>query len=320
MNGWTWWLGTTGVDAALVGCAMLILGRTARLTPRWMALLLTLALLRFMMPPVAPARAATEWLRVDGLELSALAGSPPWLWWLAAAQVLGLAVALFLIVRTNRILRLQRAESDPVDAGAAAGELRVLARQMGVATPAVYVTDDFGPAAAGLISPAIFLPRSLVEALDPDELRMILAHELAHIARRDVVAGLLRTVVLGLWWFHPVAWVLARRHRASVEEACDEAVLRLHFCDAGRYAGTLVESARLSAVGPGVLALTRHPMEQRLLRLLHPPRDAAGTFLSALVVLFAVALLPMGLTQLHSDSDARDRDVRAETVIRRIVK
>ena len=72
--------------------------------------------------------------------------------------------------------------------------------------------------AAGLWRPRTFVSTGLVEALDPDELEVVLAHERAHVRRRD-----------GLWnaaaeFFAFGQWPSVRRAlRADLELACEQA-------------------------------------------------------------------------------------------------
>lgn len=84
-----------------------------------------------------------------------------------------------------------------------------------VATPALY----------GWLRPRLLFPPGLLERLTPDELSHVLAHERAHVERRDLCAlSLLRAATL-LHWLNPLAWLLLRRAREDCELACDERVL-----------------------------------------------------------------------------------------------
>jgi beta-lactamase regulating signal transducer with metallopeptidase domain len=72
----------------------------------------------------------------------------------------------------------------------------------------------------------ILFPEGLLARLHDDELDAILAHELAHLRRRDHWIRPLELLIVALYWWHPVAW-WARRHLRNVEEqACDAMVLQ----------------------------------------------------------------------------------------------
>jgi beta-lactamase regulating signal transducer with metallopeptidase domain len=94
--------------------------------------------------------------------------------------------------------------------------------------------------------PEILLPRGARD-WGVDRIRLVVLHELAHVARGDVatlaVADLLRVVL----WFHPLAWMLCRGIRSESERACDDVVLRMGGTSAARYAGELVTLARAFA-------------------------------------------------------------------------
>lgn len=99
-----------------------------------------------------------------------------------------------------------------------------IARDLGLrAAPSVYVTHAH-------LSPMVWwaggetrvlLPSSLLADLDGRELRCILAHELAHVRRRDHVVRWLEWLACAAFWWNPVAWWARRRLRASEELCCD---------------------------------------------------------------------------------------------------
>lgn len=58
------------------------------------------------------------------------------------------------------------------------------------------------------------------------QFQLVLAHELAHIRRRDCLRKLLLIVCLCLYWWNPLVWIMVRLADRDMELACDEAVLR----------------------------------------------------------------------------------------------
>lgn len=77
------------------------------------------------------------------------------------------------------------------------------------------------PFVLGLFSPRIYLPASLAEEDAP----FVLAHERAHIARRDHWIKFLGFLLLSLYWFNPLLWAAYVLLCRDIELACDEAVL-----------------------------------------------------------------------------------------------
>jgi len=88
----------------------------------------------------------------------------------------------------------------------------------------------------------ILLPATADEWSD-DQIRIVLAHELAHIARGDWFAQLAAEVLRTIYWFNPLLWITCRRLRAESECACDDAVLA-RGVEGPEYATHLVALAR----------------------------------------------------------------------------
>jgi hypothetical protein len=76
-----------------------------------------------------------------------------------------------------------------------------------------------------------------------ERIRIVLAHEFAHIARRDWIAQLGASLFQAICWFNPVVWLACRILRRQSELACDDEVLRLGV-EAPAYAGHLLAIAK----------------------------------------------------------------------------
>jgi len=138
------------------------------------------------------------------------------------------------------------------------------------------------PFLAGLRRPAIFLPADHDALFDPAALRAILAHELAHLARRGNAWTLAARLLCALLWPQPLLWLLCRRLEQIGEEACDEAVLA-QDCPPRTYADCLVSLAerhplgrRERALGAGV-APFRSSLGCRVQRILAQGTHAMST-------------------------------------------
>ena len=115
-----------------------------------------------------------------------------------------------------------------LEEGAARVELERLANRLSVRNvPQLYTTDQkISPMLAGAFRPKIVLPRPILDRLNPQELRMVLAHELVHWRRCDTRVGWLQILVQCVYWFHRLVWWANARIRHERECACDETVLR----------------------------------------------------------------------------------------------
>ena len=88
----------------------------------------------------------------------------------------------------------------------------------------------------------MLLPAALWQRLNEKQRDSLLLHELAHLRRRDHWVRALELVVLGLYWWCPLAWWAQRELREAEEECCDAWVMWL-LPQAGRaYATALVET------------------------------------------------------------------------------
>jgi beta-lactamase regulating signal transducer with metallopeptidase domain len=76
------------------------------------------------------------------------------------------------------------------------------------------------PITVGWRRPTILLPSAWPE-WSPAKLDAVLAHELTHIRRNDYALNLLAAINRGLYWFHPVAWIIPGQISRAAEEAGD---------------------------------------------------------------------------------------------------
>ena len=97
----------------------------------------------------------------------------------------------------------------------------------------------------GLLRPRILLPRG-AQTWDAARVRVVLEHEAEHIRRNDWLMQLAAEALRTVWWFNPLAWIVAARLRLESEQACDDAVLE-RGVPAFDYAQHLVELARALA-------------------------------------------------------------------------
>ena len=109
------------------------------------------------------------------------------------------------------------------------------------------------PLVVGHWRPMILLPLGTVAGLSPAYLEAILAHELAHVLRRDYLVNLLQTVAEVLFFYHPAVWFVASCVRTERENCCDDAATALVGGDPLRLARALTalaEWTQSAAVAP----------------------------------------------------------------------
>jgi hypothetical protein len=239
--------------------------------------------------PVAPGTA--DWLR-----------RAVGMWPLVALTVWGLGTLLLLlrlatgwvvmrgIIRTGRRVAPEwgRVESrvlpPPDESAAAASDLapvpqrrpmwgprcaRLAGRHVAILESSRVAT----PLTTGIFAPRVILP--VTWRSWPDEkLRAVLAHELAHVRRRDPLIALAAYLNRAIFWFHPLAWWLERTLATSAEDACDDAAVPV-VGTPRRYAEVLldmVEAVRRSrgrVAWQGVGVDGTGLLGQRIDRILH---------------------------------------------------
>jgi TonB family protein len=194
-----------------------------------------------------------------------------------------------------------------------------LRRACGLAAPVRLLQSDHPSLLAtwGWRRPTIVLPAS-APAWSPERIRLVLAHECAHIARGDWIVQILADVLRALCWFNPLMWLACRRLRDESERACDDVVLTMGV-QAASYAGHLVDLVRrLHPVHrPSLPALTMarpSGLEGRIVAMLNSsmnrrPLSREVRFVStALLLTLALSVAALQAQQSFFSFDGTVRD------------
>lgn len=200
--------------------------------------------------------------------------------------------------------------------------VRRLAARLGIRSPPPLLRGAVSdvPSTLGILRSRILLPAG-ADRWNPARLEAVLAHELAHVRRRDCAVQAMAGLACALYWFHPLAWVAARRLATEREFACDDEVLRLGARPSA-YGECLVDLARsfthprLSAavvtqiVRPGglserVAAVLAEGVDRRRI-------SRAGVLVTA--ALAALVLVPLSAARAVAPSGAQPQDTEARIV------
>lgn len=201
---------------------------------------------------------------------------------------------------------------------------RLVARAVRVArdnqAPVFETSAIAAPMTAGIVLPCVLLPVEW-RAWPEEKVRLVLAHENAHIARRDSVVALLARVNRAIFWFHPLAWWLERTVAVAAEHACDETAARqvrrperyaavlLDMAEAVRRRGGRVSWQTLGVDGSGLLG-TRI---DRLLKGVAMERMPVAQRAAVAVGCSAMLLLAIGCRQQVSAEPLRpDADIQKQ--------
>jgi TonB family protein len=257
------------------------------------------------------ADAVTATGAVAGTAVGPMAPARPnWTPVVAAAWIAGAAASLaWLLAAAVRMRRLARESVDVVDPRWR-GALDRASDEAGLAQPIRLLVTPRGLLLAtwGWRRPQILIPACALDWQD-DRVRTVLAHEVAHIARRDWLVQLSAESLRALLWWNPLAWLTCRALRHDSELACDDAVLRAGV-GATTYAEDLLQIARIVAPARLPVAAMRmarvSTLERRIVAMLNPGLDRRPPTRRALWgVALGLALLVLPVAVLRAAQAGR---------------
>jgi beta-lactamase regulating signal transducer with metallopeptidase domain len=246
--------------ATLLALAAALVGRFVK-RPAVMHVLWLLVLLKLLTPPLFEVAALP---RLDTL-LGGNAAAPeipfqlllalpleapledPGNWPAVVAVAIWTAGSLWLLLlATVRAFRFRRLLAGSPPARSALRQLvRRLSHRLGISScPRVLLVQ-------GRVPPMVWwrpggsdllLPAELLDDLEPAEREALIAHELAHVRRKDHWIRYVEIAATTLFWWHPVVWWARRNLRANEERSCDALVLHAFPGRADAYAEGLIKT------------------------------------------------------------------------------
>ena len=179
-----------------------------------------------------------------------------------------------------------------------------LRRRVSVSLPIqdhIYLCDAISsPFILGVVKPRIYLP----SGLDEVQRQNVLAHEQAHLARRDHWWKPLGFALLAVYWFNPVLWLAYTLLCRDIELACDERVIRTMDESAVKTYSTVLLACSIprKAVITCPLAFGEVGVKERVRNALHYKKPAFWIVAASAVVCIVVAVC--FLTNPPTDTDA----------------
>lgn len=168
----------------------------------------------------------------------------------------------------------------------------------------------------GGFRPTIVLPTSAVEEGSTSDLRLMLAHEIAHIARRDLTWFGVTSAVQTLFFFNPVVWLAAKCSRLDHESATDRFAAQLAGVPIHTYADMLLRATVAARIGlaPGTLrmAASYRTIHRRLEAMKHFNLKPSVWRKSAIA---ALALVTCGLLPTYQLAQAQSKIEPTKRVI-----
>jgi beta-lactamase regulating signal transducer with metallopeptidase domain len=208
-------------------------------------------------------------LSLSKSKFSSLPSSLDALPWLVEAWLFGVALLSLRSAGGFLLLEHERRKQSTTPTMRVLAICRTLQQQLGLDRAIHYCVCEWlqAPAVIGWFRPIVLLPVTALTGLSEEQLRSVVAHELAHILRFDPFVNLFQIVVETLLFYHPAVWWLNKRIRDEREHCCDDVAVAL--------CGNPVEYARALTlmeewrVAPALaMAANRGPLSERIFRVL----------------------------------------------------
>jgi uncharacterized protein (TIGR03435 family) len=233
---------------------------------------------------------------------------------LAALWLIG-----FLTILTRWLVQLRRIaksirNATPLRTGRVPETLRRIERLAHLKNPIPILSSpksmepaSMEPGVFGVLRPVLLWPEAISPHLDDAHLEAILAHEAAHVRRRDNLTALLPMLVEAIFWFHPLVWGMESQLVKERERACDEEVLLLcHHPQA--YAESILKVCELCIESPltCVSGITGADLKRRIVQIMTAP-IARKLTLGAKLLLLTAASLAIAMPILLGHATAAQR-------------
>ena len=290
----------------------LVLPLFALMLPTWRSSALSRATV--LLNAVHPVSAAHSVANTSPMLVNASTSGFQFAPWLAAVWFLGvLAIALRFVVGLFRTAALST-QSRPMTDLAWIADLGKTATFLQIHRE-VRALQSRDPAAMpltwGVFRPTILLPAGAENWL-PERRRMVVSHELAHIARADWLMQVFAELARAIYWFHPLAWKAAAVLRHESERACDDAVLNSGVTPED-YAGELLSIARSftnsrANICPALAVARPTNLERRFAAMLNPSLHRHTSRRSQILTAVAALclLLPLAAVRLTAQNTAEN--------------
>lgn len=245
----------------------------------------------------------------------------PWREILTGVWLLGMIVALAIALQRRR--RLQAVLSVVREAdGETLAMAQELAERIGLSCcPRIGVVAGRIPPFVTLPGPGqmVVLPEELLDELESTQVQSVLAHELAHLRRRDHWVRGFELLVLWVFWWNPVAWMASRRLRQAAEDCCDAYVVWALPGGRRSYGSALLRTVEFLTEGPRPRLLAANTMGpplfkhriESIMKKNTPPRTSGPT--RALVLGLGLVALPFAMTALSEGHPHPDDATKPST-------
>ncbi len=235
-------------------------------------------------PPPGEHGIIISLLPVGTLEHNATQLAAPATAWIVAIWLMGMIIQGLRL--TASFVRIER--------------IRQNADRLDICGERVFLSDEVAiPIAAGLFDPVVILPRTIAETLEPKDLERVVAHERAHIRRKDVASNFMQRLIETILFFNPWVYVVGGNIIKEREAACDDVAVQ-STGTASDYAQCLaclangVQQRKAPLLSPSALGSNKSVVS-RIERLIRNGESAVTSLnyysIGGTIVLFAILTL-----------------------------
>jgi len=227
-----------------------------------------------------------------------------WRTWAICVWLIGVSIMLLRAVYTAAGGARLRRRCTPLEDEHIVALVEQLRKSIGIARRVrVAVSQHISvPGVVGCIWPTLLLPVSMISGVATDDLRAILAHELAHVRRYDYLVNFCQMLIEAIFFFNPAVWWISKQTRFEREACCDKAGVaatgqRIRYAEVladwtQRLRSTNADIA-VPAMGFGK-ADDSGGMLERVRRIViagHRPRLTVSWYIAAITLLVSLAII-----------------------------
>lgn len=157
------------------------------------------------------------------------------------------------------------------------------------------------PFILGIFRPRIYLPSGMGE----EEAAYVIAHEQAHLKRRDHIWKPLGFLLLSVYWFNPLIWAAYSLFCKDIESACDEKVIKdLNFSERKKYSEALfLCSLQRKNITAYPLAFGEIGVKERIKNVLNYKKPAFWIGVTAVLICMIVAVCFLTVSKNDTSED-----------------
>src|SRR5262249_53347376 len=223
----------------------------------------------------------------------------PWAGFAWTLWFIGFLVLVERLIRQHHKVSVLVQRSHPVSDPRLLDSMNKLATAMRLTQPVSFCSSIGldAPLITGLWRPVIMFPASALSSLEESALKLALAHELAHLKRRDLLSSWVPILAQTCFWFFPASWLALREYSQAREEACDAVALRVTRGQPDAYARLLLafgaQRQRWAAIAACGASPHFHHLERRLTALQRFSVEARDRATLAFAAIGALLLVPI---------------------------